>query len=278
MVSQEMFLKSAVALQKYIQTNTIPYVNNGMTLDGMDCQGMCEFLLIQAGESKADCSYAGSNDMWRNALSWRGTPEECIAQFGVIPQGAWLFIHSYDGGEPSHYADNDGNASHVGVYIGDDVAIHASASRGRVAESTFKGKAINGGWNQVGLSKQVQYGEDDSVTTDSTTTTDTTTDDGTTSTTTTTTSVPTIAVPDFSNQWQPLYSNYTWRMGDKGNGVRDVQTGLQKVGYDLGVDGDFGMATDWAVKHFQTANNLTADGIVGQNTWTALISQANAMG
>ncbi len=46
----------------------------------------------------------------------------------------------------------------VGVFLG-DCAIHASSSRGCVAESKFVGKTIpNGGWNRVGLCKWVDYG------------------------------------------------------------------------------------------------------------------------
>lgn len=38
-----------------------------------------------------------------------------------------------------------------------------------------------------------------------------------------------------------------------------------------GADGEFGPATDQAVKNYQTEKNLTADGIVGINTWNAIL-------
>lgn len=65
----------------------------------------------------------------------------------------------------------------------------------------------------------------------------------------------------------------TLKRGDKGQYVTLLQTQLDRKGYDLGsygIDGDFGKATEAAVKKFQTDNGLTADGIVGKKTWDAL--------
>jgi peptidoglycan hydrolase-like protein with peptidoglycan-binding domain len=42
---------------------------------------------------------------------------------------------------------------------------------------------------------------------------------------------------------------------------------------DLDVDGIFGPKTDSAVRAFQSNENLAVDGIVGKNTWTALLQR-----
>ena len=65
----------------------------------------------------------------------------------------------------------------------------------------------------------------------------------------------------------------TLRKGDKGEDVKKLQTLLAGRGYDLGkwgIDGDFGSATEKAVKAFQKDAGLTADGIAGPKTFEAL--------
>lgn len=56
------------------------------------------------------------------------------------------------------------------------------------------------------------------------------------------------------------------RLGDTGPAVVVVQTQLRSLGYTVAVDGRFGRQTDRAVRHWQHANNLTVDGIVGPQT------------
>ena len=58
----------------------------------------------------------------------------------------------------------------------------------------------------------------------------------------------------------------TLKKGSKGDKVKELQTKLNKVGYNLVVDGSFGSATEKAVKEFQKKYGLTVDGIVGPNT------------
>ena len=50
--------------------------------------------------------------------------------------------------------------------------------------------------------------------------------------------------------------------------VRDLQEALKALGHDPGsIDGVFGTTTETAVKAFQLARGITADGIVGKVTW-----------
>lgn len=66
----------------------------------------------------------------------------------------------------------------------------------------------------------------------------------------------------------------TIKLGSKGSNVKKAQQLLIAKGYSCGVagaDGDFGAATYNAVKKFQADNGLEADGIVGDNTWAALL-------
>ena len=61
------------------------------------------------------------------------------------------------------------------------------------------------------------------------------------------------------------------KRGSRGEPVRSVQYLLRQAGRNVTVDGIFGASTETAVKAFQTATHLTADGIVGNKTWPALI-------
>ena len=62
------------------------------------------------------------------------------------------------------------------------------------------------------------------------------------------------------------------REGARGNITKLVQEKLTNLGYSTnGVDGIFGSGTKSAVIKYQRAKGLSADGIVGQNTWKKLL-------
>lgn len=67
----------------------------------------------------------------------------------------------------------------------------------------------------------------------------------------------------------------TLKLGDEGDAVRTLQSRLKAKGYLSGtVDGSFGAATQEAVKAFQRANGLTADGKAGYSTLQKLFSDS----
>ena len=216
----------------------------GVPYSTMDCQAFVEKCLQDCGENK---NLAGSN-AWFREVNNNGvimTPEECVRELGTVPKGAFLFILKQDGGEPAKYKpDGLGNASHIGLCTGSrgEGAIHSSQSRGCVAESKFKNKTINGGWNRVGLWNKVAY--------------------------------------DYGGQTGPLEPveptpswRATIRRGSRGEDVTYCQDLLMANNYDVGAsgaDGVFGRKTEEAVKAFQRDHGLNPDGVVGPLTWDAL--------
>jgi len=70
--------------------------------------------------------------------------------------------------------------------------------------------------------------------------------------------------------WEKLVA--TVSQGSSGDAVRGAQNALRAKGYSVTVDGAFGSGTKSAVVSFQSANGLTANGIVGLNTWAKLVS------
>lgn len=63
------------------------------------------------------------------------------------------------------------------------------------------------------------------------------------------------------------------KKGARGNITKLLQEKLNNLGYNTnGVDGIFGNGTHNAVIQYQKSKGLTADGIVGKNTWRKLLS------
>lgn len=66
----------------------------------------------------------------------------------------------------------------------------------------------------------------------------------------------------------------TVKKGAKGNITKVIQKRLQQLNYNIGksgADSDFGQGTHDAIVRFQKAKKIAADGIVGKNTWKALM-------
>lgn len=140
---------------------------DGLTYDKADCQKFVELVLIDCGVKKPDgkpYDWKGSNSMWRNALAWKGTIEECIAKYGEIPLGAWVFIVKYDGGEVERgYHDKEGNAKHVGIYVSQIDPDHAVRDSTETRTRDGVGYRKLEGFNMVGLPKMITYNSNDNI-------------------------------------------------------------------------------------------------------------------
>ena len=66
--------------------------------------------------------------------------------------------------------------------------------------------------------------------------------------------------------------------GSKGSDVTELQKLLNQNGYTLDTDGIYGDKTLAAVKDYQQKNNLSVDGVVGENTWGALTKNTASSG
>lgn len=76
--------------------------------------------------------------------------------------------------------------------------------------------------------------------------------------------VPAPAEAAVNEEWPTLQYNH------RGEDVRALQYLLTYHGYSTTADGVFGSGTKSKVQSFQSAHGLTADGIVGPSTWSAL--------
>lgn len=65
-----------------------------------------------------------------------------------------------------------------------------------------------------------------------------------------------------------------YKIGSKGEEVKRIQERLKELGYYRGpIDGEFGGGTYAAVKAFQRAKKITADDMVGSETWKGLFKE-----
>ena len=71
------------------------------------------------------------------------------------------------------------------------------------------------------------------------------------------------------NTWSQLIT--TVQYGSSGQAVRAAQTQLNVYGYGLAVDGEFGSGTKSATVAFQENHHLQVDGVIGPETWRALL-------
>ncbi|MFC1829610.1 peptidoglycan-binding protein [Thermodesulfobacteriota bacterium] len=63
----------------------------------------------------------------------------------------------------------------------------------------------------------------------------------------------------------------TLKQGHKGKKVKLFQEWLCIHGFHLAIDGDFGPATDYAVRQFQKKKKIAVDGIIGEETFKLMV-------
>jgi N-acetylmuramoyl-L-alanine amidase len=70
------------------------------------------------------------------------------------------------------------------------------------------------------------------------------------------------------------------RAGDAGDAIRDLQHRLIGAGHTIAPSelGGFGPGTERAVRDFQTARRIRVDGLVGPETWSALVESGFVLG
>ena len=133
----------------------------GVPYSKLDCQAFVEEVLKDCGVRKPDGSvynWKGSNSMWRTALKWKGTIKQCMTEFGCIPAGAWVFIVKHDGGEKDRgYNDNEGNASHVGIYCDGSYEQYEVRDSTKTSKRDGVGYRPLEGFTHVGLPKMIEY-------------------------------------------------------------------------------------------------------------------------
>ena len=129
-----------------------------------DCQAFCELVLKDLGVRQPDgrvYNWKGSNDMYRNAVKWIGTIDEARRTFGDIPIGAWAFMWDTTGNEQKRgYYDGKGNASHVGIYIGNDLVRDSTKIKNASGQITRDGVGTRPlkQFQKIGLPMMLDFG------------------------------------------------------------------------------------------------------------------------
>ena len=203
-----------------------------------DCSGLFSWAFRQLG----GYMYHGSDTMYRKYCVNKGELKKGRrTDSGTLKPGTAVFVW------------NGKKYSHVGLFVGDGTVIEAMGTINGVTTT----KVTAGKWTYWGELVGVDY--DHSVSSDSV--------------------IPTISSGVILSgarsgvEGSPSVSRPVLRKGSKGDAVRELQTMLDKLGYDLGpcgIDGDFGKATEAAVRSFQSDHRLTVDGICGPATYGEL--------
>jgi len=185
--------------------------------------------LVEWGCARLQVTPRMPDGSWNQATHCKTHGTLVSVQTAIDTKGALLFRFSTD-----PFTGHRPSSAHVAVSRGDGTTIEARGRRYGVGSWS----AHNRGWTHAGLVPGLDY-------------------------------------------HIPQETEAVLKRGDKGQAVADIQAALSDLGYDLGdyrpygpgypkgADGDYGTATETAVRQFQTKVNLAATGIV--NGLTAAI-------
>lgn len=197
-----------------------------------DCAGLIKWFLWSDSMNNKCPTYKASEDKGATGL-YNGCSEKGF--ISGMPELAGILL----------FKGTAQTKTHVGVYIGNGDIIEARGHNYGVIRSR-----IDNSWKYWGKCGYITYGG--SVTP----------------------SVP----PQSSSDRLINVETYQVRRGSVGVTVKSLQTLLNARGYsdvdgwELVLDGEFGPNTDYAVRLFQKDHALEVDGIVGKNTWRALLN------
>lgn len=169
-------------------------------------------------------------------LIWRND----LTKKGAITKGMQLPV-----GALVFTGTSENDHPHIGTYTGDDMVTEANGA----IKGCIQSELSNTKWKWWGLEKGVDYEF-----------------------------IPGGGTAPAPDPEPAKTTKPTLRKGNKNVYVKEMQTDLDKLGYNLGicgVDGDFGTATEKALKEFQRDHGLAVDGICGPKTWAELQSAAD---
>jgi hypothetical protein len=203
-----------------------------------DCSGLFSWSFKQLG----GYMYHGSDTMYRKYCVANGELRSGARTDGQgLKPGTAVFV----------WKEAKKKYTHVGLYVGNGKVIEAKGAQEGVTTS----RITDSKWTHLGELKGVDYTGEQPAPVPAPS------DD---------TGFPSVT------PWRP-----TIRKGNVSSVVKEMQTMLDKLGYNLGIcgiDGDYGKATEAAVKEFQRDHQLVVDGVCGPMTWDALQKAVNQIG
>jgi hypothetical protein len=192
--------------------------------------------------TRYSCKAAGQELVSGANSQWKKTPWDQKGTIGSLPDVPGILLY---------HANTKGVMTHTGVYLGGGYVSEARGAKAGVIKSVLSDYA----WTHWAALPGVLTGEVVQTPTQQEQTKQ----------------EPSKTVSSASSS--EVITMRTLRNNSKGTQVKVLQWLLNTNGYDVGeVDGIFGKKTIAAVKAFQTAKGLDVDGIVGKDTWSAILA------